>query len=451
MKTQTCTHTTRANRSGSILVITVVTLFVLTIMAVSYLFMLQNGNRFVARDQAWNRALVVAEAGIEEGMAYVNRGGLALTPQAYSNAWVTMPRTSLYGGSYNVVLSGSPGVVTITSTGMVTAPLSSTQIKRVVQVTAPFTSSFQIGIAALTGVNMNGNKINVDSYNSRDLTNFPGGLYNYAHRRDHGDVATLENSATWFQLGNANIAGTLHTAPAADYNTDYQAAIAAVGANGSVGDTNWTVNNHSIESTAFFKDDFNMMIADVPPPYGVINNLPSTANSGTNALSSGMYSYSGNYTIPTGGTLEVLAGQYVEIYVTGNFTMKGSGQTAGTINIDPGGTLVLYVGGSSTTVANLNNNGPGNNAGNFQYFGLPGNTSIGLAGNATYMGTIYAPEATITLNGGGNSTTNDFQGGMIVNALNLKGHFNMHFDENLQTNQTDGTFIATNWVELTAK
>lgn len=419
--------------------ITVVTLLVLTIMAVSYLFMLQNDNRFVARDQAWNRALSVAEAGIEEGMAYVNRGGLAATPQPYTNAWVSMPRTNLYGGSYSVVLSGTTNVVTITSTGMVTAPLSSTKLWRVVQVTALFTSGYQVGIAAITSITDKGNNITVDSYDSSNTNLFPGGLYNTSNRMDHGDIASLQISSNAISVGNANIAGKVHLPPG---GTQYDVNL---GPNGAVGTVAWAIGGGGTgfeggNPSPYFADDFNLSFPDVSAPYTSGTGLSQPGNGATNTVSTGTYYVNGNYSIPNKAVLDISAYSYVVLYVHGTFGMN----SGGLINIEPGATLVLYVDGSSSTFSQINNGG---NANNFQYFGLPSNTSITMGGNAQYIGTIYAPEASITLNGGGNNVL-DYQGAMIVNSLTANGKFNLHYDENLAREPLNGTFIPTNWVEL---
>ena len=45
----------------------------------------------------------------------------------------------------------------------------------------------------------------------------------------------------------------------------------------------------------------------------------------------------------------------------------------------------------------------GNRAGNLIIFGMPAVTGITLSGNSSFVGAIYAPEAVLTLNGGGNA------------------------------------------------
>src|SRR2546423_631627 len=59
---------------GGALIILVLICALMGTLMVSYLSMIQNQHLSVARAQAWNSAIVVAEAGIEEGMALLNSG-----------------------------------------------------------------------------------------------------------------------------------------------------------------------------------------------------------------------------------------------------------------------------------------------------------------------------------------------------------------------------------------
>ena len=429
MKIESSKKTTQ----GSVLVITVITLFVLTLMAVSYLFMLQNSNRFVARDQTWNRALVIAEAGVEEAMAHINSAGPLPTPPANfsGDTWsasgtnYAMTRSGdLYGGNYSVIVGGPTNMAVITSTGMVTAPLSGTTLRRVVQVTAPFTSNFQIGIAAITSVNMHGNNITTDSYDSSNTNLFPGGMYNSSNRMDHGDVASLSSNS--FSVGNANIMGKVHMPPGAKQQE------VTIGPNGSVGSvayvTGGSTDFEGGNPSPYFAADFNMTFPDVQAPYS------GGSAPGTNALTSGDYYVNGNFS----GNLTVASYQYVELYVTGTFNVS-------TVIVQSGGTLVVYIGGPSATLGTVNNQG---NANNFQIYGLPSlNSTISMSGNAEYIGTVYAPEATFKFNGGGTDTL-DFQGAVVAKAFDVNGHFNMHYDQNLAREPIAGTYVTSSWTEL---
>jgi hypothetical protein len=70
------------------------------------------------------------------------------------------------------------------------------------------------------------------------------------------------------------------------------------------------------------------------------------------------------------------------------------------------------------------------NATNFTYLGLPGNTSISYSGNTSFIGTIYAPEADLSMSGGGSTTVN-FVGSAVARSASISGHYAFHYDESL--------------------
>jgi hypothetical protein len=458
---KTMKTTTGRNKNGSVLVTTIIVMAVLTVMISGYLFLLQGENNFVSRDQKWNGALALAEGGVEEAMAHINSQGVTSLPPPYgADGWSASgtsyhlpggaPRTSLYGGSYNLVVLGGNSSATISSTGMINTAVSGAAISRTVQVIATRTSAFQVAIAALQGVTMNGGgsgKLVVDSYDSSDTNKFPGGLYLKKNRQNHGDVATLQPSGTWFSLGNANIMGKLHSGPGGTV----QQAEAGLGPNGSVGEVSFVTGGFTgIENpkTDWFADDMNMLFPDVKPPYSSGASVSVPAANKTNTLSSGQYYYSGKFSIPNKATLEVAPYSFVVLYVTGGFDMGSQSK----INVPLGSQLIIYVGGTSgaptsSSFTTINNGG---NANSFQYFGLPNNTSLTWGGNDSYIGTVYAPEAAFTLNGGG-STDTDYQGACIVKSVTMNGHFSVHYDENLARSTNATIFVPTSWAELGVK
>src|SRR5436309_11390756 len=99
--------------SASVLVITLILTVILGVSLGSYLLWVRSQNVLVAESQAWNAALAIAEAGIEEGLAQVNVGfGTNYLPSVATNGWgpltagVYGPRTNaLVNGSYSVVIS----------------------------------------------------------------------------------------------------------------------------------------------------------------------------------------------------------------------------------------------------------------------------------------------------------------------------------------------------------
>ena len=70
----TIRHGKHHGADGGVLLVTLLICVILGTLIGSYLSLIQNQHLSVARAQAWNSALVVAEAGIEEAMAHLNSG-----------------------------------------------------------------------------------------------------------------------------------------------------------------------------------------------------------------------------------------------------------------------------------------------------------------------------------------------------------------------------------------
>jgi hypothetical protein len=172
-------------------------------------------------------------------------------------------------------------------------------------------------------------------------------------------------------------------------------------------------------------------------------------NATTSIITTTRYAYvlgSGNYQMPSlsmsGGAIMLVRGDAV-LYVTGNVSMSGQSQ----IIIEPGASFKLYVAGPSTSLAG---NGILNQAGDatkFSYYGMPGNTSLTLGGNAAFTGVIYAPSADLTLSGSGN-TSYDFVGASVTKSVVMHGHFKFHYDERLRHINGPVRYRAASWNEL---
>src|SRR5216684_4733943 len=91
---------------GSVLFVTLGICAILGILIGSYLCLVQTQRLGVARAQAWNSAIVVAEAGVEEAMAHLNSG--VSTNNLATNTWVSrgsgiVGKTNFLGTSYAVI------------------------------------------------------------------------------------------------------------------------------------------------------------------------------------------------------------------------------------------------------------------------------------------------------------------------------------------------------------
>ncbi len=153
-----------SNASGNVLFTTVILAAILGVTLSGYLLWVQSQNANVAESQAWNNALGLAEAGIEEAMAQINVANGSVNPTNYgpsmsTNSW---PRSqNLVGGSYKVAIQpNSPGP-TITATGYTSVAYVGVPISRVVRVTTRPSTLFGNAITA-QNIDMKGNNRTVE-------------------------------------------------------------------------------------------------------------------------------------------------------------------------------------------------------------------------------------------------------------------------------------------------
>jgi hypothetical protein len=285
----------------------------------------------------------------------------------------------------------------------------------------------------------NGYNVETDSYDSTQ------GAYDPNSAGTNGDIVTLSTNANSVSIGNGKINGTVHT-PAGGK----QGVTATIGSNGSVGDANWVDGANTGFQSGHFKDDFNQTdfpdatLPNVPAWYTPTAGTAPDGLSYTYVLSSSTptYKVNGNVT----GSIYVGKPNTV-LYVTGNVSIGsgGGGSAPPQIHIGPGASLTIYVAGATTSISG---NGLVNDTGqakNFQYYGLPTNTSIDITGNGAFYGTIYAPQADLNLKGSGNSSYEDFTGSSITKTTKMTGNFKFHYDESLIYLTTIGGYDAISW------
>src|SRR5258708_4805579 len=355
--------------------------------------------------------------------------GLHLGVPIWSNGLVQLRLTGEAGASY--VIESSPDLLSWTPVLTNSDPA----ITRVIAVGAPDRQSFYrasrgplplfaFAVAAKRGIDCKGNNVAIDSFDSGDTNYSTGGLYDRAKRKDHGDVVTDDTMIDSLIVGNARIMGHARTGPGTN--------IISLGPIGSVGSKAWVQAGLQGIEPGWAADDLNISWPDAKAPFtggaftptgGYVTNISTTL--GTNIT---YYDYilgDGNYQVSD------LNGS---VYVHGNAVLLvTSNATSNSITIANGKNLQLYNQAPryslSGTLA-LNANGT---AAQFAYYGLPGNTNVSVIISGAFVGTIYAPEATLNLGGGGN-TTQVFIGAAIADTITFNGHFDFHYDEDLIRN-----------------
>ena len=109
--------------------------------------------------------------------------------------------------------------------------------------------------------------------------------------------------------------------------------------------------------------------------------------------------------------------------------------------------LSLYDTGGPLNLGGQGIDNVGGIAENFSVFCAPDVTSVSISGNGQFIGTVIAPNATVTLSGGGNNITNVI-GAIMADNITVNGHVEFHFPESLSRELGTGRYLVTAWKEI---
>ena len=291
--------------------------------------------------------------------------------------------------------------------------------------------TFSRGLVAKHGIDMNGNNVLTDSYDSRNPAYSTNGRWVAAKRRDHGDIASNDTLTNVINVGNANIWGRVATGPL---------GTVALGPNGAVGDAAWqTGGNHGIKP-GYSTDDMNVEFPDVVMPATSTGWLPPPSSGNGYQY---IFNVPGDYRVP--GTIDgniLVTAPNVRLRVDGGWDFHGQD----TMTIGTNASIKIYLNCAS---ASLSGQGIVNTLGTpdqCYIFGTTALTSLDIGGNGEATAVIYAPYANVTLHGGGNSVQ-DFSGAIVANTFLFTGHYNVHYDEALGRTGLWRGFTITSWDE----
>lgn len=456
---------------GSVLMVSLLTTFIIGLTLASYLLLVQTESRSVARSQNWNDIMVVTEAGVEDALQLINKyvGIPDMLPAwpttAAADGWTQIGNVfyvrryldaaqNIYYDAYVTNFTNGPAIYCV---GHVPAPglyseatpqgflaaagvtlYADTGIRRRVFVQTAKDPLFSVAMAALGRIDMKGNNVATDSYDSSSDKYSTNGRYDPTKRKDGGDVVTngsITNSGIF--VGNANVMGHVKTGPD---------GILAIGAQGSVGSVAWVEGGNTGIQPGWAANDFNVKFDDVKLP-----NITWLAAPSGGTVDGKNYDYvftsdkSGNYLIPKSGSIYVATNATVALNVTASSFSPSSIYIAG--DGSSSGKLAVYMQGQSLDLSG-NDLVEGGNPARLAFYGLPTCTSISFNGNGAFAGVIYAPEADYTLTGSGSSTAVDITGATVTRTVTLNGHFNFHYDENLRNVGPSRGYIPSHWAEV---
>jgi Tfp pilus assembly protein PilX len=563
--------------AGAALLTALVICSVLSLFVMYYLSLTSQQTLLSARSQSWNTAIAVTESGLEEGLQHLNDDTANLTANgwSYNGSVYQSPTRTFPGGSYYVAvidMSSDPWNPAVTSWAHENPPTfgynnepmafladttsqGSPPVSRAIIVRCSRGNLLIKGMVAKHKIDMNGNNILTDSFDSTDPAKSTGGQYDpNKYVGDNGDVATNDGLANSVGVGNANIYGHV---------TVGAGGTVAVGGNGAVGEHTWQPSHLGQIETGYFADNANFTFPDQILPYssgqypfggwvGVTNytlstnavvgsptypnplppdgivmtntnvktvntwpNQPNTTtncdstvmNNGKNPPAAGTYcgtpwqtgqgnnnnsawyyypidsytytSYTYTYNLYTTNANVVstyydhicYSGDYYYndgplgsngLGVGGNWLILGNARLVlpqgismtgnDTVQIAQGASLQAFVGGRSDKIAGngfVNGNGF---AVNCQLNFTPTTTSLAFGGNGSFIGTIVAPEANVTMNGSGSMVQGNgsfnYIGALMANTITMNGQYSFHYDESLGNRGANSRFIIKSWNEV---
>jgi len=431
------------DRNGHTLLAAAIAAGILSILVGSYLGWITNEYLLSQRSHSWTQALYLAEAGVEVGVAELSHVYRKNPNQAFhtANGWSTttngfskvinnfIDATGRNIGNIDITVEAvGSEYPSVTATGTAWSRGASTSIVRRVRTRLRRNQSLPYGLIVKNKLELSSNnKINVDSFDSSDPSKSTNGLYDPLKRTAQVAIASASGD---IELKNVDVYGTAQTAPGktVEFNSS----------SSSIGTTFVTADRSTSEVDAELKGwithDAAMTLSDVvlPAEFASAPNLGDI--DGGQVLNSGAY----RVTSLKNSSGNIVINGNVRIYCSQNVTL--SGQSAITINT--GAALEVYVAGNVT----ISGKGVANPVGLAEqnaWYGLNTSGNWDLGGDAGFVGTVYAPNSSISLKG---SPT--YIGAFVGDSMEMGGDTNIHFDEALRAGIGNNAYTFLTWEPL---
>jgi hypothetical protein len=235
---------------AGVLLVALTTGAILGITLGSYLTYTTTQARSVMHSQAWNAAIPVAEAGVEDALAHINCSVIGTNFAV--NGWTIVSNqfqmsNRIDGGRYITRISRDRWPI-ITSVGYTKDGRSTNEMKRTVQVTTTQYATGMKGIVAKGDVTMTG-ITSMDSFDSQDPRYSTEGHYDPAKHKDGGYTASVTGN-----VYAETVYGSVGTGPTGT-------------ATGAVGDFAWVDGGNTGIQPGKYVNDVNLAFPVVQPPW----------------------------------------------------------------------------------------------------------------------------------------------------------------------------------------
>lgn len=447
------------SQRGSLLIVSMIMSAIIGISIASYIRLGLQSQKISNRALYNNGAINLAENGMEEAMYAINQmvaddtytwpGWTTDGNDSASSAWrkwsgYTFDQNAT--GVVRVYVYNYTGVVaprivarsTVTLGGATSAP-----IEKWIEISLSKTSKFANGLVAKDQIRFSGGNVVVDSWNSGSDTATTADDVDYsdAVKRDNGSVGSVSIAPSAVDPGNGSIYGYAATG-GSGITVGPQGRVGPFGtADGDIADGHTSTD---------FSASFDTVTAPTGgTPMGALGNGDLPTSIGTDGATT-------SFTLPSissnGNSTKVLTIRgNVTLVLTAGSAINMGGQSS--IVITPGSSLKIYTAGNVDIGGNGIMNGGSTNATanqpiNLQIWGTgTAAQTMAIKGNGVFSGVVYAPNASVSMNGGGSSGS--VMGSIVAKDITITGGGNFHYDESLANFGGGNPYRVTSWRELT--
>ena len=454
---------------GSVLITALLFSAIIAISLTTYIKLAINSLSLAERSFYQNAGVNLCEVGIEEAIYCYNRldnATVASDAWSTSSGWsspagdrsVTRTISSvelgtgvsgqikIYCSDYNPTGTTNPTVV---AKSIVTFARGGATIEKYMQVTLRRRSLFANGLVARDSMTWSGGNVFVDSWRSDpdNDSSTAAEAYSTSVQRANGTVGTLNTANGAINIGNGKVYGYVYTAGGS----------LSYGPNAVVsGNFSSTTVDTSRISTDF---SANFPTISIPTP-SATNTISATINStttlprtsGTDSRASDGYYY---YTFNSGTELK-LNGGGSNLQVTDKVVLIFNNHANDVPTLTIGGNSYISVAANakmqvySNGKVSIGGGGVANSntqPSSFLIFGTASTSqTISISGNGSLVGAVYAPNGTVSMNGGGASGA--VYGSVVARSISLTGGSAFHYDESMANVGTGNPFGIIEWREL---
>lgn len=412
---------------GSVLMITVIFSAIIVMVVGSFLRLAQNENRMANVSFYSNNSLNLAEGGVEmalHALNYENWDGWSLESGVARMESLTVDLGKNQVGFIDVLVrdyDGQPVVVAEGRTQLQNRP----EVAKQIEVYLSRRSLFANGITSRRGARFSGGNATVDSYRSSL------GVPSSTNRNDNGSVASVSVETDALDLSNSEIFGYVATG----------GSMPTVGPNGKIYGHD-TPAGVDVDPNRIALD-FDSSFPEVIPPSSYDVYIPAINNTrtlGTPGATTPTVYQVGN--ISLGGSQALTIAGPVVIHVTGNVSVRGNAF----ILVADTGAAEFYVDNSFDIGGNGVANATTIPANLLIYGSNPVHQEFKLHGNAALQAAVYAPNAHVSMQGGGSSGS--MAGAVVANRVHINGNYSFHYDEDLADFSPSKSYRMDRWREI---